>query len=58
MLRTVRMWCGKISYKVTGKLIRDTGTGLIVENAEGVRFFAPTRDVLDSDDLFSPLKGC
>lgn len=58
MYRTVRMWCGQKPYKVRGRLIRDTGTGLIVEDERGVRYFAPTRDVLEDekrDDLFAPL---
>lgn len=54
---TLRMWMGsKDSYRVTGRLIRDTGTGLIIEDAAGRRFFAPTRDVLlEEGDLFAPI---
>lgn len=55
---TLRMWCGQQPYKVTGRLIRDTGTGLIVEDDRGVRYFAPSRNVLADEkpaDLFSPL---
>lgn len=60
MLRKVRMWCGKTPYNVTGRLIRDTGTGLIIEDTRGVRFFAPSRDVLEHEatvigNLFAPI---
>lgn len=59
MMRTVRMWCGSQPYKVSGKLVRDTGTGLIIEDERGVRYYAPTRDVLETvtvrGDLFADL---
>lgn len=56
----VRMWCGQKPYSVRGKLIRDTGNGVIIEDERGVRYFS--RDVLEDDepapvrdDLFAPL---
>lgn len=61
---TVRMWCASDqSYVVTGKLIKDTGTGIVIENETGLRFFAPNHHVISRtdepdvarDDLFAPL---
>lgn len=56
---TIRTWTGSTPRIVETKLIRDTGTGLICEDARGVRYFAPTRDVLETDtargDLFADL---
>ena len=55
---TLKMWCGQQPYKVTGRLIRDTGTGLIIEDDRGVRYFAPSRNVLSDEtpaDLFAPI---
>lgn len=48
---------GNVAYKVTGRLIKDTGTGLIIEDSRGIRYFAPTHNVLETEtkDLFAPL---
>lgn len=60
MYPTIRSWTGQTPNIVTGRLIRDTGTGLIVEDVRGVRYFARWNDVIErdnapSDDLFGDL---
>lgn len=47
---TLRTWIGNTPYNVTGRLIRDTGTGLIIESSSGVRYFSFNRDVLDTGE--------
>lgn len=46
MYRTVKMWGGTGMRKVRGKLIRDTGSGLIIEDRWGIIHFAPYRHVM------------
>lgn len=48
---TLRTWIGNTPYTVTGRLIRDTGTGLIIESSSGVRYFSFNRDVLDTGEV-------
>lgn len=51
----IRTWTGQTPKIIIGKLIRDTGSGLIVEDERGVRYFARPADVLSEDDLFAPM---
>lgn len=53
----IRSWTGKTPRVVTGRLIRDTGSGLIVEDIRGVRYFARWNDVLDRNDESVPSTG-
>jgi hypothetical protein len=55
MYRTVRTWSGNTLYKVRGRVVRDTGTGIVVEDERGIRYYAKMRDVLETEDLFGEL---
>lgn len=51
----IRTWTGQTSNIRDVKVIRDTGTGYICEDSRGIRYFAQTQDVMNSDDLFAGL---
>lgn len=57
---TLRTWVGHTPHIVKGRLVRDTGSGLIIESASGIRYFAFQRDVLpdvetERGDLFGEI---
>lgn len=55
----VRTWNGKTPKNVTGRLIRDTGTGVIIEDSRGIRYFAQYRNIVikSHNDLFGALEN-
>lgn len=57
MYRTIRMFHGNRPYLVTGRVLRDTGSGFIVLDSRGMNNFAFYHNVVhrEPEDLFAPL---